>query len=289
MFKNIFRRSAPGPENANTLPSPDPLLKAMHAVALSDTKENRGILYREFLKAWLWFCVPELPDGWKPGMTALLPGMNIPIITPNNSKGEKVLPVFTDQPALANYDPNTPNMACIAVEVFKIAVKLPVSQILINPFDPVRKPMRTGGTLMRNEFTALAQGMIPEPTPDGKGQTLTVQRPTQVQIGRNKLAITPEVKSRLVVAAEGLPEVDKIFRYRMRFVDTGVESEVFGLVCSATGDRFHQIVTSLMTSVQPLVGKGNYVDFTKLDQSKLQLMQTHGELVFDRSGPNVPG
>lgn len=283
MFKNFFSHSVPAPDKTSPLPSPDPLLKAMQAVAVSDNRESRAVLYREFLKVWLWFCVPEVPDGWKPGMTSLKQGMDIQIATPNNSKGEKVFPVFTDQAALANYDPNTPNMACMAVEVFKIAVKLPISQILINPFDPVRKPIRIGGSLMRHEFTALGQGMIPEPTPDGKGQTLTVQKPTQVQIGRNKLPINPEVESRLVGAARGLPELEKIFRYRMRVVDTGVESEVFGLVCDVTETRFQEIVNSLISSIQSLIQKGSYVDITKVRPQDLPIMSKHAEVTYDRA------
>jgi hypothetical protein len=278
MFKDLFRGSKPAP----LLPDPKPLLQAMHVVALNDTPENRGNLYREFLNSWVWICVNELPEGWKPGMTTVSAGMTIPVVTTNNAKGNRVLPAFTDPAALANYDPNTPSVAFPAVEIFKIALQLGVDDVLVNPFDPVRKPIRPGGIVTRREFEALAQGLIPQRTPDGKGQVLTVQKPTQIQIGRCKTPISSEIKSQLVATAAKLPEVEKIFRYQVRFVDTGAQSEVIGLVCSVKPDRFQQIATSLMSSIQPLIAPGHYIDLTVVRPGDMPLMQKHGEVVYEK-------
>ena len=88
MFQNLF--GTLGTKSPGSLPSPEPLLKAMYGVAQKDTRDSRDVLYGEFLKCWLWLCTPELPEGWKPGMTTLSTGMNIQITTPNNARGEKV-------------------------------------------------------------------------------------------------------------------------------------------------------------------------------------------------------
>jgi hypothetical protein len=281
MFKDLLQRLA-GSKPAVSLPNPESLLLAMQTVGQRDTDGNRAKLYGEFLRSWLWFCVPEFPEGWKPGMTVLPAGMKISVATPDNAKGEKVLPVFTEPTALANYDPNSPHLAFPAIEIFKMAVKLGVAEIIVNPFDPVRKPTRAGGTLTRREFEALAEGMIPQRTPDGKGQVLTVQEPVQVQIGRCQDPARDDIRSQLDGTAARFPEVEKIFRYRMRYVDTGVESEVFGLVCRASGNRLHEITGNLMSDMQPLIAPGHYVDFTSLRPSDMPLMQTHGELVYER-------
>ena len=167
--------------------------------------------------------------------------------------------------------------------MFKIAVRIGVAQVLINPFDPLRKPIRPGGILVSQEFTTLAHGAIPKRTPDGKNQVLTVQKGTQVQIGRNKLPVSDQIKAGINQAALTFPDVEKIFRYRMRYVDTGSEAEVFGVVCDAPGERLQSIMEALMSAIQPLIPSGSFVDFTKLDPSQMQLMQLHGEIVFDRT------
>lgn len=239
MFKDLLRKFTT--KTSPSLPDPQPLLKAMHdAALLRDSAEARERVYQEFLKSWLWVCVPELPDGWKPGVTTLKAGMKIPAATRTNAKGVNVLPAFTDAEALANYDPNTPHIAFPATEVFKMAVRLAVGEVLVNAFDPVRKPIRPGGNLTRREFEALAQGMVPKRTPDGKGQVMTVKKPVQIQIGSCKVPINSDIKTRIQATSSQFPELSKIYRYRMRYVETGTESEVFGLVCHAQDGRFEQ-------------------------------------------------
>jgi SseB protein N-terminal domain len=110
----------------------------MHNAALQrESPEARDLVYREFLKSWLWICVPELPDGWKPGVTTIREGINIQVNAPNTAKGVRVLPALTDIEALANYDPNSPHMALPAIEIFKMAVQLRVGEVVVNAFDPV--------------------------------------------------------------------------------------------------------------------------------------------------------
>jgi len=281
MFKDLVQRFR-GSKPAVLQQNPESLLAAMHSVALKDTPRNRVKLYREFQNSWLWFCVPELPDGWKLGMTVLPSGMSISVATANNARGENVLPVFTEPVALANYDPNTPHLALPAIALFQMAVQLGVAEVIVNPFDPRRKPIRTGGRLMRREFEALAQGMIPEPTQDSKGQILTVQKGTQVQIGRCPAPASAEVRLQLAATAARFLDLEKIFRYRMKYVETGTESEVFGLVCSAKGDRFHEITSNLISAIRPLIAPGHCVDFTSLRPLDMPQMQTQGELVYER-------
>jgi SseB protein N-terminal domain len=286
MFKHLFHRSAKSTP-VTSLPDPKSLLLAMDTVAKNDAPDSRVRLYREFLKSWLWFCVPELPDGLKAGMTVVPTGMNILVATPLNAKGEKVLPVFTEPRALANYDPNSPYLALPGVEIFKMALKLGVVVVVVNPFDPLRKPLFAGGTLSRREVEALAQGMIPERTPDGKGQVLVVQKGTQVQIGRCPDPISGEIKARLESTAARLPELQRIVRYRMRYVDTGAVSEVFAVDCSACGDRFHEIMSNLMSCIQPCLAPDHYVDFTKLSPSNMRLAQSQSELVYEREAASA--
>lgn len=281
MFKNFLETLTH--KRSSSLPNPQPLLAAMHNAALQhDSPEARERVYREFLRSWLWVCVPELPDGSKSGLTTVREGMNIAVNTPTNAKGVRVLPAFTDVEALANYDPNSPQMAFAAIEVFKMAVQLGVAEVIVNAFDPVRKPIRPGGTLTRREFEALAQGMIPSPTPDGKGQVLKVNRPVQIQIAACSASMGRDAQTKLQAEASQFTELSKIYRYRMRYVETGTQSEVFGLVCDPQGARFQEIVAALMSAIQPFVSPDQYVDFTQLRPDQLPVIQKHGELVYER-------
>lgn len=278
MLRNLFRGSTP----ITALPDPKPLLDAMHTVALQDSPENRAKVYGEFLKSWLWICITELPQALRPGTKSLPAGVNLSVVTPNNAKGKRVLPAFTDPAALANYDPNSPHWAFPAVEVFKIALKAGVDEVVVNPFDPIRKQIRPGGTLVQREFEALAQGMIPQRTPDGKGQVLTVQKPVQIQIGRCKAPATAEFKSNVSATAAQFPELERVFRYRMRYVENGAESDVLGLVCIVKQDRFQQIASGLMASIQPLVPPCEHVDLAVLRPADLPIMDKHGELIYEK-------
>ena len=209
-------------------------------------------------------------------------GINIQVNTPNNAKGVRVLPAFTDIEALANYDPNSLHMALPAIEIFKMAVQLRVGEGVVNAFDPVRKPIRSGGTVTQREFEALAQGMIPKPTLDGKGQVPTAKKPVQVQIGNCDAPMSHDVKTRLQAEARQFVELSKIYRYQMRYVETGTQSEVFGLVCYAQGTRFQEIVTTLMSAIQPFLAQNQYVDFTQLCSDQLPIIEKHGELVYEK-------
>ena len=278
MLENLFGSS----ETATSLPDPKALIDAMHTVALKDTPENRKNLYEQFLKGWFWICVQEIPEGFKAEIGKLAAGTNIPVVTSTNAKGLRVLPAFTDEAALANYDPNTPRIALPAREVFKMATKLGVEQVVVNAFDQVRKPIRPGGTVMRKEFEALANGLIPQATADGKAQVVTVKKPTQVQIGGCPTPVHPDMKRALVTTAARFPELKRIFRYRMRYVETGTISEVLGLVCDAASARFPEIASALLASLQPFLAEGQRVDSTALQDSDMALMQKHGELVYEK-------
>jgi hypothetical protein len=283
MFKEFLQKLSHKPSKSP--PDPAPLLAAIEsAAAKDDSPEARERVYRELLNSWLWICVPELANGGQPGMMTVTagPGMKISVATPTNARGVRVLPVFTDVTALANYDPNSPQTALPAIELFKMALQLGVAEIVINAFDPIRKPIRPGGTVTRREFEPLAAGMIPKSTPDGKGQVLTAKRAMQVAIGRCKIPVNPDIKVRLQQAAKQCPELNKIFRYQMLYIETKTVNEVFGLVCNARENRFREIVSVLMSSIQPSLKPNQHVDFTQLRADQLSIIQKHGELLYEQ-------
>ncbi len=282
MFKTFLQKTFGKSKPGSSMPDPELLLKAMNDIAREDTTATRDHVYKAFLNSWLWFCVPEMPERWKEGVTVVPEGMQVKIAIPTNKNGKKVLPVFTDPDALKNYDPNTPHMALQAREIFKMALNMGVDEIVVNPFDPIRKPIRAGGNLTRREFEALANGMIPQRLPDGKGQVVTVQRATQVAIGRCATPLSEDIRLRLQNAAEQFPELHRIYRFRTSYPETGTVSDLLMLDCAVSRERFHEIAAGLMSTIQPLLPSGQYIDLRALTPSDGPLVKKFGEIIYDR-------
>jgi hypothetical protein len=135
------------------------LLNAMHDLALRESPENRERLYSELLSAILILPTPELSG--QPGHWIADGKRSIQLTGIRNNNGIEVTPAFTDQEALRNWDPNTPSLSLNARSFFELIIPLPFKEVVINPFDPVRKMIRPGGHVTRPEFEALAKGILP--------------------------------------------------------------------------------------------------------------------------------
>jgi SseB protein N-terminal domain len=267
------------------VPDPQPLLRAIEAIAKADNPGSRGDVYREMLNAWFWFCVPELPEGWKLGMaivTSAPTQIAIPFRT--NAAGEKIWPVFTDPAALANYDPNTPHMALSAKEIFQMAVNTGVEKIVINPYDPVRKPIRAGGTVTRSEFLALSEGRIPKTNPPSRGEPRKIPAGTEVAIGRSANPLSEALRKGIIAAGAQCPEVEKIYRYHMVVGRSGPGSDVLAILSDVKSEeQFSAVVARLMAVIQPLLPPDQFFDITRIPASNVAFVEKNAELLYDRN------
>ncbi|PYU22364.1 MAG: hypothetical protein DMG30_15075 [Acidobacteria bacterium] len=185
----LLRKSQSVPEK---LENPR-LLTAMHEIALNDTPAKRKQLYAELLQAALILPTPEVSG--KPGLQTSDGQTTIQIIGIKDANNVDVTPVFTDDEALRNWDPNTPSIALKARALFEMLVPLPFQEVIINPFDPRRKMLRPGGRVTRREFESLAKGVPPEPTP----AMSTVRPPagTRLMFGKQKRVFADDVRERV--------------------------------------------------------------------------------------------
>lgn len=135
------------------------LLAAMRELALKESPRNRERVYSALLAAKFLLPTPELSGP--PGLWIADGRRSIKLIGVKNRSGMEVTPAFTDDEALRNWDPNTPSVALNALDFFQLIVPLPFSEVIINPFDPVRRMIRPGGHVTRPEFEALAAGRMP--------------------------------------------------------------------------------------------------------------------------------
>lgn len=179
------------------------LCTAMHASALKDNAESRLRLYEEFLRSELFLPVIEYPKLDSPTT-------NLQMSLPTDREGKVFCPAFTDVEALKNWDPNTPFVQIKAPALFQVVAGMPVQRIVINPYDPIRKMLRPGGTLFPVEYKVLAQGLIPSPS---SGGMVRMDPPTgqQTMLLRPTSQVHPEVAGRIRRLVHGKQAVLQVF------------------------------------------------------------------------------
>ena len=202
---NLFGRLF-GKQDGDKIENPK-LLAAMHAVALADTPENRKTLYTEMLAATFILPTPELPAP--PGEHVADEHTTIQLVGIKDQYQRDLVPAFTDDEALRNWDPNTPSIALKARAFFEMLLPLPFQEVIINPYDPIRKMLRPGGRVTRGEFECLAKGELPQL----KAGVQTIQQApgTRVQFGKPKEPFAPEAMKQVAEELAKFPEVHSAF------------------------------------------------------------------------------
>src|SRR6266849_1366314 len=149
------------------------LLAAMLAVAHNDTQENRRVLYESMLKTW--FLVPtqdtQPPDT--PGFHDIQEDLSRTFSFEHDPSGMVVLPAFTDEEALRNWNKDILWIALQGAAFFRSVVGTEVEDIVINPYeidDPASKMIRPGGRVTRWEFELLAQSRLPQPNTESSDE-----------------------------------------------------------------------------------------------------------------------
>jgi hypothetical protein len=201
------------------------LLAAMLAVAHHDTSENRRILYESMLKTW--FLVPTRDTALPatPGFHDIKEDIARTFSLEHDPAGMVVLPTFTDEEALRNWNKTIPWIALQGAAFFQAVVGTDVEDIVINPYeieDPASKMIRPGGRVTRWEFEALAQGRIPQPDSESSEEETEPESPQPVLLSTPKIMPPKELFDALIDAAKNIPAVEAM--YFSQITDTHGES-----------------------------------------------------------------
>src|SRR5258708_37997770 len=128
-------------------------LGAMLVVAHHDTPENRRTLYENMLKGR--FLVPtrgaKPPDT--PGLHDIKENITQAFSLEHDPNGMVVLPAFTDDEALCNWNKTILWIALQGTALFQAIVGTDVEDVVINPYeidDPGSKMIRPGGRVTRS-------------------------------------------------------------------------------------------------------------------------------------------
>ncbi len=235
------------------------------------------------LQTMLIVPIPEVPAGLKPGFNTTEGNTQLQLVFLTDRQGRRVTPVFSDLAALRNWDPNTPYVGLKAQDFFKVLVRTDVQEVLVNPFDPIRKMLRPAGRITRVEFEALAQGTIPAPTKRGK--ELHLRPGQQIAIGVPAKKPKAEILESLSAIANSMHEVKRLYLFQLAARADGAWSShtVIGidLLGAVSEDMRKQIVHGLGRSVQDKLGPGESLDFMVISNT-LELVKKNAALFFQR-------
>jgi len=259
------------------------LLRAMHEVATNDNADNRKTLYEALLASMLLIPVPELPKGLgsTPGVHTLQVGVQVPLVRIVDANQIKVTPVFTDLEALRNWDPNTPYIGLKAIDLFRFLLETDLQDVLINPFDPIRKMIRPGGRVKRAEMEVLAKGVVPS---NMGHQKIQLKAQEKVLIGLPANPPSETILELLRNKAKEIPAVAELYYFLMARGQSAPEIMIgIGLSQNATESEQQAISQALGKAIQPALKPNEFLNFMFLSGPFGQHIQKIGRSIFHRS------
>ncbi|HKV93652.1 MAG TPA: enhanced serine sensitivity protein SseB C-terminal domain-containing protein [Candidatus Angelobacter sp.] len=278
-MKWLTRLLSPKPKDGPKIDNSQ-LVQAMHELALADTPQKREKLYRLLLDAVIVMPTPEIPSGMKLNVANQMTGTTkIEVTGLRGKENQRITPIFTDFEALRNWDPNTPCLAVPARAFFEMIVKLNFDEVIVNPFDPIRKMLRPGGVLKRFEFAALADGVLPGP-PDVSNsfKPMTIAKDQNVFIGIPAAPPPETVLNAVIAAAKAMPEVKELYLFQM-IMESGQASIAVGIDLTKKIDPEERlkIVRGLTAAIHGLLDKDKYLDFMVMESSFAETIRQSGK------------
>ncbi len=200
---------------------------------------------------------------------------------PLDRNNKRVAPAFTDAQVLQNWDPNTPYIGIKAQEFFRLVLGTDVQEVVINPFDPIRKMIRPGGRVTRAELDLLSKGIVPSQIgPKGLQFQLKSDEPKYIGIPAKRPSAGIEMSLR--DTASSVPEIDELYLFQMATKESS--HTVIGIVLNKIIPRNleDQIAATLGEHIQPKIEKGESLDFLILRGSMRDQVKVSGVLIFRR-------
>jgi hypothetical protein len=209
LFNDLFRKSN-SPKNPG-------LERAMGEVAASDNPKTRETVYRSILSSTL------IIQGRASGGTEIGKGKRVAdsetqvaFHTIEHPPGNLVLPVFTSIEALSSWaGSEVPWIALPARALFQSIAPGNIVEVRVNPFRPGQTNRKPGGTITRNEFLALAQGLLPGPKISSNTVETRFAAGQKVLIGKPAKEPPPELLSRLAEHFQRLAELQGAYVFQM--------------------------------------------------------------------------
>jgi hypothetical protein len=257
-FRNLFR-TQDSSKNSE-------LEQAMDEIAKSDNARTRVALYKSILASTFIF------QGSVSGGTEVSGGKRVAdestrvaFKTVEHPPGNVILPVFTDVDALTSFEPAQVQWVALrAQELFQSIAATNIAEVRVNPFrvgQPIKKP---GGIITRNEFVALAQGLLPEPMISNNTAPLKVAAGQKLLIGKPAKQPPAELLLKLTDYFHQIPELRGAYLFQM--ANQNVTSTVIGLYFADEPNvqRMEEIMRRVGDMARGSLPAGMYIDFMPL-------------------------
>ena len=236
------------------------LIRAMHQQAVNPGAENLMQVHAALLASTLFIPVPEIPDGLTPGSRTTEGPIQLQIVGNVDANNVRTTPAFTDVEALRNWDPNTPYLGIQAVDFFRFLLTTDVQDLVINPFDPIRKMIRPGGRVTHAEIAILANGVVP--TLEKHFAKFNLRPQEKLSINRQESLPSSTIQQLLRARASSLPLIAELFYFRMS-TEGGGSHPTIGIDLQGNAPRNFQddIVRELSQAIRAELGPGESLDF----------------------------
>lgn len=262
IFTDVFKK--------HDSPKNPALERAMRDVARQDDAKTRKSLYKAILASTF------IVRGSASGGTELSKGdwiadsnTRVAFKTIEHPPGTIVLPVFTDVEALTSWAGSEVEwIALRAQDLFQSIVPGKINEVRVNPFRPEQAISRPGGIITRNEFVALAQGLLPQSNISNVAQ-MKVAASQKLLIGRPANEPSTEVLKALADHFQKIPELEGAYLFQM--ANRNVTSTVIGLhfVAEPNAQHMEQIMGGIGHVVQGVMPAGMSIDFMPLTTGPL--------------------
>jgi hypothetical protein len=258
LFKDLFRRQD-SPKNPA-------LERAMQEMARNDDAKTRESLYKMVLAST--FIVQGNVSGGaevRKGKWIADGSTRIEFKTVEHPPGNIVLPVFTDVEALTSWAGSEVQWIGLrARELFQSIAPGSIAEVRVNPFRPEQKISRPGGIITRNEFMALAQGLMPESMISNNTAQLRVAAGQKLLIGKPAKEPPTELLKKLTDYFQQIPDLRGAYLFQM--ANQNVTSNVIGLHFAAEPNvqRMEHIMQGVGDVTRGEIPAGVSIDFTPL-------------------------
>jgi hypothetical protein len=259
------------PEPQNSPQNPE-LLRAMDDLARGDTPQTREALYKTILASTL------IVGGELSGDN------QVSFRTIEHPPGNVILPAFTDLEALSSWaSEGTPWLGLRAQALFQSIAPGNIASVLINPFRPDQEISRPGGIITRQEFLALAQGIVPGAQVFDNTQEMKVAANQQIVIGAPVKEPSPELLGKLTEHFRQISDLRSAYLFQL--TNNGVSSTVVGLhfESDAASARMQEIMNGVAPIVRGAIPADVSLDFMPLKPGALlQAVQKRAKPLFQK-------
>lgn len=277
LFDSRFKR--------NASPTNPELERAMNAVAMNDNPKTRESLYKAVLASTL--IVQGNVAGGVPasqGKRIADANTRIAFHTIEHPAGHVVLPAFTNVEALSSFaGPEAQWVGLKAQELFQSIAPSNVAEVRVNPFRQGQTVGRPGGIVTRNEFTALAQGLMPGPQVSSNTSEMKIATGQKMLIGKPAHEPPAELLTSLASHFKHLPQLQAAYLFQM--ANGGQSTTVVGLHFAQPPDasEMEQIMRGIGTVVRGQIPPQMSLDFMPLkDGSLLDGVRRSGRVLFTK-------